>query len=344
MSTTEEIRRPIVEQLAEYERFMVRNMRSDSEYVGGILDYIISGGGKGFRPMTVLLCASLHAPSGRGVDADANSGAGSGVRRTVGARTYLAAMLVEMMHTASLVHDDVIDESDTRRGRPSMRAMAGSRAAVIAGDMILAKSIVCGLDSAQYDIVDYVVRAMSELCEGELIQSEQSRKLEMTREIYLDIIGKKTAVLFGVSAGVGALSVGAPRGAVAEMREFGELIGRAFQIKDDILDYDVSGDTGKPACNDLRERKITLPLLAVLERSSPERRAELLARLAAVADDPENIAYLHDTVVAEGGIEEAERVMRSYVDRAVVILAPYPSSPCKTSLEMLAAYAAERKK
>lgn len=329
MSTTDEIRRPIAREIEEYEKFLVRTMRSDSEYIGGILDYIISGGGKGFRPMTVLLCAALQSRAHE---------------RGLGLRSYLGAMLVEMMHTASLVHDDVIDESDTRRGRPSVRAMAGSRAAVIAGDMILAKSIVCGLDSAQYDIVDYVVRAMSELCEGELIQSEQSRKLEMTREIYLDIIGKKTAVLFGVSAGVGALSVGAPREEVAAMREFGELVGKAFQIKDDILDYDTVGDTGKPACNDLTEQKITLPLLAVLEQSDEARRAELLALLAAVPEHPENIVCLHDAVIAGGGIAEAERVMRSYIDRAQAILSPYPDSSYKKSLHLLASYAAGRKK
>ncbi len=331
MSTIDEIRSPIEREIAEYERFMARNMRSDSEFIGGIFDYIVAGGGKGIRPMTVLLCAALHSPS---------------PERGLGVRTYLAAMLVEMMHTASLVHDDVIDESDTRRGRPSVGAMYGSRGAVIAGDMILARSIAIGLDSAQYDIVDHVVRAMSELCEGELIQSEQSRTLAMTREIYLDIINKKTATLFSVSAGVGALSVGASRDEVAKMRLFGELLGMAFQIKDDILDYDTEGDTGKPACNDLAERKITLPLLSVLERSTEERRAELLSRLAAIGTDTdaENIVYLHDTVIREGGIEEAERVMRSYIARALDILATYPPSPFRDSLSLLAAYAGDRKK
>ena len=331
MSTIDDIRRPIACEIEEYERFLARKMRSDNEFIGGILDYIIAGGGKGIRPMTVLLCAALHSPA---------------PERGLGLRTYLAAMLVEMMHTASLVHDDVIDESDTRRGRPSVRAISGSRAAVIAGDMILAKSITIGLDSAQYDIVDCVVRAMTELCEGELIQNEQSRTLAMTREIYLDIIGKKTAVLFGVSAGVGALSVGASREDVAAMRNFGELLGVAFQIKDDILDYDTVNDTGKPACNDLTEQKITLPLLVVLERSTEERCAELLARLAAIGTGAaaENIAYLHDTVIREGGVEEAERVMHSYIARAQGILAGYPASPFREALLLLVAYAGDRKK
>ncbi len=327
MSVTDDIRRPIERQLEEYDRFVARYMKSGSESVGGILDYILENGGKSIRPMTVILSAALLSPD---------------PERGLGLRTYLGAMLVEMMHTASLVHDDVIDESDMRRGKPSVRAVLNSRAAVITGDFILAKSITIGLDSAQYDIVDYVVRAMSELCEGELIQSEQSRKLEMTREIYLDIIRKKTATLFGVSAGVGAMSVGALPEQAAEMRLFGEYIGMAFQIKDDILDYDIRTDTGKPACNDLTEQKITLPLLAVLEKSAPERRTGLLERLS--EPTPGNIIYLHDAVIAGGGIEESERVMRGYIAGACSILPKYPVSPYHNSLVLLANYAGDRNK
>jgi octaprenyl-diphosphate synthase len=215
---------------------------------------------------------------------------------------------------------------------------------VIAGDMLLAKSITVGLDSAQYDIVDYTTRAMSELCEGELIQSRQSEKLAMTREIYLDIIGKKTGTLFGVSAGVGALSVGASREKVAAMRTFGELVGMAFQVRDDILDYDTLTDTGKPTCNDLREQKITLPLLVVLERSTEERRAELLAMLSAVGSEPDNIVLLRDTVLEGGGIEGAEEVMHALVARAQSLLDDYPASPYRESLLLLASYAASRRK
>jgi octaprenyl-diphosphate synthase len=222
--------------------------------------------------------------------------------------------------------------------------MFNSRNAVITGDFILAKSMTLGMDSGQYDIVSYVVRAMSELCEGELIQSEQSRRLEMTRDIYLEIIRKKTATLFGVSAGAGALSVGASREEVTQMRLFGEYLGMAFQIQDDILDYDTVGDTGKPACNDLAEQKITLPLLAVLGRSTPERKAELLARLSAVHSDAASIAYLRDAVVAGGGLEEAEETMHAYIVRAQSILSNYPASPCHNSLALLAAYSAARKK
>ncbi|MDR0907347.1 MAG: polyprenyl synthetase family protein [Rikenellaceae bacterium] len=336
MNILDEIRRPIATDIEGYNQFLARQMSSDNSYVEGILSYIFENGGKGVRLMLVLLTAGLHSRTPEG---------GAGLR------TYLAALLVEMMHTASLVHDDVIDESDLRRGKPSVRAMFNSRNAVLTGDFILAKSMTLGLDSAQYDIVSYVVRAMSELCEGELIQSEHSRRLEMTRDTYLEIIHKKTATLFGVSAGVGALSVGAPAEDVARMRLFGENLGMAFQIRDDILDYDTAGDTGKPACNDLAEQKITLPLLAVLGRSTPERKVELLARLADVSKEPSNIGYLRDVVVAEGGIADAEGIMRAYISRAQSLLATYPTSstnhpasPYHTSLALLATYSADRKK
>ncbi len=329
MNISDDIRRPIIDDIERYELFMARHMTSPNEAVDGIFGYILDNGGKGFRPVTVLLSAAMHSPSpGKGL----------------GPRSYLGAMLVEMMHSASLVHDDVIDESDRRRGKPSVRARWGSRRAVIAGDLLLAKSIAVGLDSAQYDIVSYVTRAMSELCEGELIQSAQSERLDMTREIYLDIIRKKTGALFGVSAGVGALSVGASPEKVAAMRSFGEWVGMAFQIRDDILDYDTLPDPGKPACNDLREQKITLPLLVVLERSTAPFRAELLALLAAADSEPDNISRLREAVLQGGGIAGAEEVMHGLIERARAIVMRCPPSPYRSSLLSLASYAAARGK
>lgn len=325
MKITDEIRQPVTRDVEEYERFLARHMTSSNEAVGGILNYILENGGKGVRPTLVLLSASMHS---------------SDPSRGLGLRSYLGAMLVEMMHAASLVHDDVIDQSDMRRGKPSVRALWGSRRAVIAGDMLLAKSMTVGLDSGQYDIVDYVIRAMSELCEGELIQSRQSEVLDMTRDIYLDIIRKKTGALFGVSSGVGAMSVGATRERVADMRAFGEWVGMAFQIRDDILDYDTSVDTGKPACNDLLERKITLPLLVVLENSSQERRAELLRMLS--ESSPENVVRLRSEVISGGGIEEAERVMNALIARAQSLLSSYPPTTYHTAMLTLAGYATTR--
>ena len=253
MVTLDAIREPVRKELEEFEAFVRRNFKVENELLAAMVDYILSTRGKGVRPLLVLLSAGLNAPA---------------TGRSVGQRTYLAAMLVEIIHTASLVHDDVIDESDTRRGRASANAKWQSRNAVVLGDFLLARNMEIGMRSAQYDIVSYVISSIALLCEGELLQNDHARKMEVTRNTYLDIIYKKTASLLGISAGVGALSVGADRGKIAEMRRFGDALGMAFQIQDDILDYTRGAHTGKPSNNDLREHKITLPLLlSVTERS-----------------------------------------------------------------------------
>ena len=329
MNILDRIKQPVEEDLKNYGSFLKRYMTSDSPYVGSILDYIFDNRGKGIRPLLTLLTASMHLRV---------------PERGLGPRSYLAAMLIEMIHTASLVHDDVIDESDMRRGKPSVNARWSSRHAVIAGDYILAKGFSTGLDSAQYDIVSYIMQSMSELCEGELIQSDQSKRLEMTRETYFDIIYRKTATLIGTSCGVGALSVGATREQVATMKKFGDYVGLAFQIRDDMLDYDTHADTGKPSCNDLKEKKITLPFLCLLETVSAERRVELLRMLSESDRTPAYIEELHEAVVCGGGLQAAEKEMHEYLNRAVALLADYPDSAYRDSLVLLTGYVADREK
>ena len=236
----------------------------------------------------------------------------------------------------------MIDESDTRRGRPSANARWQSHKAVILGDFILARNMNIGLSSGQFDLVTHVCGSMAALCEGEVLQSECAEKHTMTRQAYLDLIYKKTACLIGVSASAGAMAVGAPREKVALMRRFGEAVGMAFQIQDDILDYMRTAHTGKPANNDLREGKITLPLLAVLDKAEPERREELLGRLARCHDDEESVEYLQDAVETGGGLTFAAEVLRSYVARAVDMLSEYEPSEYRTALANLCAYIAER--
>ncbi len=322
------IKAPIEKELESYEEFTRKAIRSEEPFLNSILDYVFENKGKSLRPMLVLLSAGMHS---------ASPAAG------LGKRAYLAAMLVEMIHTASLIHDDVIDESDTRRGHPSVNARWKSRNAVLTGDYILARNMQAGLESGQYDLLTYVSRAMGELCEGELSQSDHSARVEMTRRDYTDIIYKKTAVLIGSAAALGALAVGAGNEAVSRMRRFGDYLGMAFQIKDDILDY-TGIDIGKPVGNDLREKKITLPLLALLEKCGPERREQLTALLRETDTHPENIETLRRTVIEEGGIETARQVMQEYVQKAVALLADYPHSHYRTSLATLCSYVAEREK
>ena len=327
MVTLDKIRKPIGADLDAFDEFVVRNFTAEGKLLSDMLRYALSARGKGIRPTVVLLAAGLNAP----------------VRRErMGQRAYLAALPVEMIHVASLIHDDVIDESDMRRGKPSVNARWQSHRAVLLGDYILARNMSIGLSSGQFDLVTHVVETMSALCEGEMLQSERADRGGMTRAACLEIIRKKTAALIATSASAGALAVGAPREKVALMHRFGEALGMAFQIQDDILDYTPSAQTGKPANNDLRERKVTLPLLAVLERAGEVRRTELLDRLSRCREDEAEVEYLRRTVEDEGGIAAAGGIMQQYLAQAAGLLAGYEPSDYRTALIDLCAYVAER--
>lgn len=326
MMTLDAIRRPIEGLLKEFDAFVGAQFTTDGELLSEMLTHALSSRGKGIRPMLVLLSALLHA----------------GDESRVGRRSHIAAMLVEMIHTASLIHDDVIDEADQRRGKPSANALWQSRNAVLLGDFILARNLSIGLESGQFDLVTHITRAMTTLCEGEVLQSESARKQLTSRERYFDVIRRKTASLLAVSASAGALSVGARQEEVERMHRIGEALGMAFQIQDDILDFLQEAKTGKPRNNDLREGKITLPLLHVLERASEERREELLKRLSACHADEQEVNYLQTVVENCGGLAEARRVMEEYIEEALHLLSHYPASEARTSLEGLARFIVER--
>lgn len=327
MTALDTIRASVATELEAYETFIERQFTADGELLSEMLHYALTSRGKGIRPLLVILSAALNAPM---------KGAAAG------RRTCLAAMLVEMIHVASLIHDDVIDESDTRRGRPSVNARWQSHKAVLLGDYILARNMTIGLQSGQFDLVNHICGAMATLCEGEVEQADCVDKHRMTRHSYLDIIHKKTACLLGVSASAGALAVNATRDRVPLMGRFGEALGMAFQIQDDILDFRVQTHTGKPACNDLREGKITLPLLSVLERVDESRRTELLERLAHCHDDEDSVEYLRMIVASEGGLDEAGRVMQEYTARAIGLLSEYEDSDYRKALIDLCRFVSER--
>lgn len=328
MTTLDDIRRPVADDLKELEQLVRRHFADDASPMAEMIEYALSARGKGVRPLTVLLSAAAVSPTGK-----------------VGTRALLAAMLVEMIHVASLVHDDVIDESMMRRGRPSVNARWQSRNAVVAGDYILARTMTVGLSSAQYDIVQHVTGAIAVLCEGEVLQSNHTQRQDTDREAYLEIIRRKTASLLSVSASAGAMAAGASQERTETMRRYGELIGMAFQIKDDIMDYTAAGAvTGKPACNDLREGKITLPLIALLEKADDRRRCELLGLLNRCREDEEAVAEMCRTVTGEGGIAAAEHTMYSFLHRAEALLADLDDSPARASLASLCRYVGERDK
>ena len=308
MATLEEIQQPIADKVRRYETFITEILHSDSGYVSSICNYILANRGKQMRPLLVLLSAALHGE--------------------IGTRSYLGASLVEMLHTASLIHDDVVDEAFVRRGAPSVNALWRSHTAVLIGDYIFARTYHVCMEQGGDDMLSEATRSVHEMSEGELTQTELSESLRMTRELYLDIIYKKTASPEQIKA----------------MRDFGTNLGIAFQIKDDILDFSPMEVTGKPMCGDMRERKITLPLLYVLENSSEAEHGKLIGKLSDIRQRPANVDYLARTVRERGGLEHAATVMTQYRDKALTSLENYPESPVRESMRRFADFVLERNK
>ena len=335
MISIDDIRKPILADLEAFDEFVAQNFTAEGDLMREMLTYALSSRGKGVRPIVTMLSALLHISETRELDSQSSE-------RLCSKRTYLAAMLVEMIHTASLIHDDVLDSAMERRGRASVNAKWQSDMAVILGDYILARTMSIGMASAQYDLISYVGNAMATLCEGEVLQSQHAKSFDTTRSDYFAIIHQKTASLLGVSAGLGALSVGAKREEVERMTKFGEAIGMAFQIQDDILDYKRDNNTGKPSNNDLREHKITLPLIEVMERCESVEKEEIIALLKRCDSDEAAVDKLHNIVVERGGLELAAATMQAYIQRAMHILSKFSDTPYRESLLKLCAFIAER--
>jgi octaprenyl-diphosphate synthase len=317
----ERIKAPVGKEITRYEEYLAAVLRNDIQLVDEMVAYVLSTRGKAIRPLLALLSASEYAGG-----------------RTLPTDTLVTAMLLEMMHTASLIHDDVVDKSLVRRGMPSVNAIWHSHNSVLIGDYILSKAFSTGLKRGQADIVTYISDCMSVMCEGELMQSSYSDRLDMNREAYLEIIYKKTAALIGTSCGAGAMSVGSSEADVMLMREIGDCMGMAFQIKDDILDYAPSAETGKAQHNDLIEHKITLPLLSVMEQMHVDEREEVRGLLSDMSVHPENEQELHQLVINRGGIDAAEAEMNAYCDKARKLLERCPASPYRDSLALMCDY------
>lgn len=323
MIKLDEISAPVTTELVSYEKYLRGVLGSDGELATALLDYILTTRGKGIRPLLTLLTAKLDAEK---IDPT---------------RLSVAAMMVEMIHTASLVHDDVVDGASVRRSRPSVNAMWDSRSAVLIGDYILSRTLAAGIESGAYDIVAYITKTVDQICQGELLQSEQSTKMNMTRKLYFDIIYRKTASLISASCVVGAMARNASSEEIEQIKEYGYNLGMAFQIKDDILDY--TGTNGdKQRYIDIRERKITLPLLTIMEEASDERRAELFSLLSHL--DESDIETLAEAVVSGKGLEASQKIMQNYIAKAKEALAHYPQSEVKESLTSLCDFVASREK
>ena len=289
-----------------------------------ITHYIVRRKGKQMRPMFVFLVAKMVS------DGDFNE------------RTYRGASIIELIHTATLVHDDVVDDSNRRRGFFSLNALWKNKIAVLVGDFLLSKGLLLSIDNDDFDILKLISVAVREMSEGELLQIEKARKLDITEDIYFDIIRQKTATLIAACCGIGAASVGSEAEEVEKMRQFGELIGIAFQIKDDLFDYSEE-KIGKPTGIDIKEQKMTLPLIYALNNCEPKEKKWLINSVKNHNRDRKRVKEVIAFVKEKGGIEYTTSKMQDYQEEALKILEPYPSSEYKDSLVKMVNYVIERK-
>ena len=323
MLTVKEMLAPIENEMTEFDSRFRLNMQSKVPLLDKITHYIIRRKGKQMRPMFIFLTAKML---GKVTD-----------------QTYDAASLVELLHTATLVHDDVVDDANERRGFFSVNALWKNKIAVLVGDFMLSKVLLLSIEKNNVHLLEIVARAVREMSEGELLQIEKARRLDITEDVYFEVIRKKTASLIATCCEGGAISVGRNDLAV-QMRQFGELVGLAFQIKDDIFDYGSAAEIGKPTGNDIRERKITLPLIYVLTNSSKEIKRELIDIVKNKNEEPKSIKRAIELVVASGGIQYAQQKMEEIKNQALDILAEIPESEAKKALVGLVEYTVQRKK
>ena len=301
------------------------SMISNVPLLNRISHYIVRRKGKQMRPMFVFLVAKMVS------NGDFKE------------RTYRGASIIELIHTATLVHDDVVDDSNRRRGFFSLNALWKNKIAVLVGDYLLSKGLLLSIDNDDFDILKHISVAVREMSEGELLQIEKARQLDITEDVYFDIIRKKTATLIAACTAIGATSVDADKEEIEKMREFGELIGIAFQIKDDLFDYGEE-KIGKPTGIDIKEKKMTLPLIYTLNHCSKKDKRWLINSVKNHNKDRKRVKEVIAYVKQNGGIEYTIEIMKEYQQKALQILKDYPSSEYKDSLITMVNYVIEREK
>jgi octaprenyl-diphosphate synthase len=324
MSALSGIKKPVENEMAEFEAYFSRTMRSEIPLLNIILNYILRRKGKQMRPLLVFLTARLN---GEIVES-----------------TYIAATCIELLHTASLVHDDVVDDAHERRGSLSINALWNSKIAVLLGDYLLSTGMHICVEKSRYDMLEIISEAVKSMAEGELLQLQKARKLNIKEEDYYKIIISKTAALLSACTACGARSVSEDAETIQLMKDLGENIGIAFQIRDDILDYEGTGLTGKTVGNDIKEKKITLPLIHALEQSASSKKRHILNIVKSKKKTKSEIGEVISFVMDYGGIEYAELKMNQYRDKALAILDSYPESEVKESLKEFVQYTTSRKK
>ena len=323
MLSVDQIMAPIFNEMVQFDEHFKETMRSKVPLLDKVTQYIVKRKGKQMRPMFVFLTAKMLGK--------------------IGEKTYDAASLVELLHTATLVHDDVVDDANERRGYFSVNALWKNKIAVLVGDYMLSRILLLSLEKENTELLKIVARSVREMSEGELLQIEKTRRLDITEDIYFEIIKKKTASLIATCCEAGAISVGENDWAET-MFSFGELVGITFQIKDDIFDYGSSDKIGKPTGIDIREQKMTLPFIYAINNASKADRKELMDIVKYKNDESEAIDRAIEIVIRSGGIDYAYDTMFYYGNKALDLLTEIPNSDAKNSLIGLVNYTMYREK
>jgi len=324
VKSLDSIKQPIAEELRDFEKHFRELMRSKVPLLDRITYYIVKRKGKQVRPMFIFLCAKLF-----GEDKTKSS--------------FIAAALVEILHTASLVHDDVVDDSYERRGFFSINAVWKNKIAVIVGDYLLTQGMSLALKHKKYRLLHILSDALQVMAEGELLQLEKARRLDIDEAVYFEVIRGKTASLFAATCSAGTAAMTEDEDTIEKMRLFGEKIGIAFQIRDDMFDFGTD-DVGKPLGIDIKEKKMTLPLIYALGKTDKKTRRRIITNIKKHNENKEKVKEVIDFVLQSGGMEYAKEVMDRYRNEAFEILHTFPPSEVRESLEDLVNFVVERKK
>ena len=322
-NTVEEIKKPISGEMKLFEQKFYESMQSNVPLLDKVTRFIVTTKGKQMRPMFVFLCAKLVGE--------------------VNEKTFRGASMIELIHTATLVHDDVVDESFKRRNFFSINALWKNKIAVLVGDYLLSKAVLLSTDHKDFDLLAVISRTIREMAEGELLQLEKARKLDITEEVCYEIIRQKTATLIAACCEIGVVSNNVDETMAKKMMEFGTLTGMAFQIKDDLFDYLTSNIIGKPVGIDIKEQKMTLPLIHTLKTANETDRKYYFNTIKRYNNDTKRVKELIAFVKSSGGLDYAISVMKDYQQRAKNILNEFPDSEAKHSLNLMLDYVIERK-
>jgi len=324
VTSLEEIQRPVQAEMAEFEGYFKRALKSENVLLDRVSHYIIRRKGKQMRPMFVFLSAKVCG--------------------SVTPSCFTAAAMIELLHTATLVHDDVVDDAETRRGFFSLNALWKNKIAVLVGDYLLSKGLLLSIDSSEFELLRIMSHAVREMSEGELLQQEKSRLLNITEEIYYTIIRQKTASLIAACCESGAAASGGDEETRLRMRQFGLAVGLAFQIKDDLFDYGLGKDIGKATGIDIAERKMTLPLIHTLQVADRATRRQLVNVVKNHNTDRKQVSWLLQVVQDHGGIDYAVQRMNAFRNDALSLLGMFPPGEARDALEGLVHYTINRQK